>query len=92
MPSERRLEVPPLLVVEVASRSTRLHDLNDKLAAYAANRCLHYWVVDPDEPSVVAFRLAGAHYEEVVRVMGDARFEVGDPFAVAFSPSELVAD
>ncbi|MHB1891646.1 MAG: Uma2 family endonuclease [Acidimicrobiales bacterium] len=33
---------------------------NAKLAAYAANGCPHYWVVDPDEPSVVAFRLAGA--------------------------------
>ena len=85
------LRATPLLVVEVSSRSTRLHDLNAKLAAYAANRCPHYWVVDPDDPSVVAFRLAGADYEEVARVVGDAHFEVSEPFSVGFSPAQLVA-
>jgi Uma2 family endonuclease len=86
------LRATPLLVVEVASPSTRLHDLNAKFAAYAANGCPHYFVVDPDEPSVVAFRLAGRIYEEVARVAGDERFCVSEPFAVDFSPSELVAD
>ncbi len=85
------LRATPLLVVEVSSRSTRLHDLNAKLAAYAANGCPHYWVVDPDEPSVVAFRLAGADYEEVARTAGDAHFEVYEPFSVGFSPAQLVA-
>ncbi len=86
------LRATPVLVVEVASPSTRLHDLNAKFAAYAANGCPHYFVVDPDEPSVVAFRLAGAHYEEVARAVGDERFSVSEPFAIAFSPAELVAD
>ncbi len=61
------------------------------VAAYAANRCPHYWVVDPDDPSVVAFRLAGEDYEEVARVVGDAHFEVYEPFSVGFSPAQLVA-
>lgn len=105
--TERRLEVAPLLVIEVASPSTRLHDLNDKKAAYAANGCPHYWVVDPDEPSVVAFRLGGSGhegdggyggyegdggYEVVARVVGAERFEAIEPFAVGFSPAQLVAD
>jgi Uma2 family endonuclease len=86
------LRATPLIVVEVSSPSTRLHDLNAKFAAYATNGCPHYWVVDPDEPSVVAFRLAGGRYEEVSRVVGDERFDASKPFAVAFSPSALIAD
>ncbi|MHB2024398.1 MAG: Uma2 family endonuclease [Mycobacteriales bacterium] len=93
--TERRLEVAPLLVIEVASPSTRLHDLNDKKAAYAANGCPHYWVVDPDEPSVLEFRLGGSGregYEKAARVVGTGRFETTEPFAVGFSPAQLVAD
>ena len=90
--TERRLEVAPLLAVEVASPSTRLHDLNDKRAAYAANGCQNYWVVDPDEPSVLAFGLGASGYEAVARVRGDGRFEATEPFAAGFSPAQLVAD
>jgi Uma2 family endonuclease len=90
-PSERRLEEAPLLVVEVASPSTRLHDLNDKKAAYAANGCPSYWVVDADEPSVLAFALSEAGYEPVARVLGEARFETTTPFPLRFSPIDLIA-
>ena len=90
-PSDRRLEVPPLLAIEVTSPSTRLHDLNAKRAAYAANKCPAYWIVDPDEPSVVALQLEGQSYREVVRAVGHDRFEVTKPFPVSFTAAQLVA-
>lgn len=86
------LRATPLLVVEVAARSTRLHDLNDKKAAYGANGCPNYWVVDLEEPSVLAFGLSGSEYHQVARVVGTGRFETAEPFAVGFTPAQLVAD
>ena len=85
------LRATPVLVVEVTSPSTRLIDLNAKRAAYAANSCPFYWTMDPAEESLVALRLAGEQYEEVAHVAGDERFEMAEPFPVAFTPGELGA-
>ena len=90
-PGELRLEVPPLLVVEVASPSTRLIDLNAKKAAYAENRCPSYWIVDPGEPAITAFELRAGEYERWRRCAGEERFEASAPFAVSFRPADLLA-
>ncbi len=89
--ADGRLRTPPVLVVEVASPSTRLYDLNVKRAAYAANGCPHYWIVDPDEPSLLALSLDGGAYGEVGSVSGTEVFPATSPFPVEVCPAELVA-
>jgi len=49
-----------------------------------------YWVVDPDEPSLVAFELEGGAYREVAHVGGEEAWSATRPFAVRVVPAELV--
>lgn len=87
---EGPLRQAPMLVVEVTSPSTRIFDLNAKRAAYSAHGCPMYWVVDPDEPSLLALHLVGTSYVEEARVAGNERFKTATPFDVTVVPSALV--
>ncbi|HEY4569973.1 MAG TPA: Uma2 family endonuclease, partial [Kribbella sp.] len=60
--SERDLQGPPLLAVEVLSPSTRRIDLMLKFSRYEAAGCPAYWVVDPDTPSLIAWELQDGTY------------------------------
>ena len=81
------IEPPPLLVVEVLSPSTRDIDLGDKTAEYSRAGAEWYWVVDPDEPSVVVFRLQAGTMVEVQHITEPAS-TVG-PFIVTVDPVAL---
>jgi Uma2 family endonuclease len=83
---------PPTLAVEVLSPSSRSIDRVLKHNRYAEAGIEHYWIIDPDEPSITAYRL-GAHgqYAQVAHVVGDEPFETTDPVVVRVVPSELVA-
>jgi Uma2 family endonuclease len=85
------VEGTPLLVVEVLSPSNRGTDLIRKRALYAEAGCSWYWIVDPEEPSLLVLSLAGEGYVEVARVIGNERFEASEPFPVTICPAELVA-
>ncbi|MGH3445122.1 MAG: Uma2 family endonuclease [Nocardioidaceae bacterium] len=56
----------PLLVIEVLS-SNRSHDLVRKSTKYAAVGLADYWIVDPRDHAVEAFRLVGVGYESAAR-------------------------
>ncbi|MGH3503304.1 MAG: Uma2 family endonuclease, partial [Nocardioidaceae bacterium] len=77
----------------VISPTSRLRDANLKKAVYARMGVVSYWLVDPnrDEPTITAFTLAGADYEQVAHVVGDEPFAATDPFAVYVVPRDLVA-
>ena len=60
--SERGIEHPPLLVVEILSPSTRGRDLRLKHVRYSELGIDHYWVVDPRELSLTCFMLEGETY------------------------------
>src|SRR5689334_14824770 len=63
--SVKNITAAPVLAVEVLSPSTRGRDLVDKRAKYEAAGVASYWVVDPDEPSVLAWDLVDGHYQVV---------------------------
>ncbi len=85
-----RLTQPPLLVVEVISRSSRSLDLGAKRYAYAEARVSTYWVVDPEPPvELVVFVLAGSAFREVARVRGDEQYDATAPFSVTVIPERL---
>jgi Uma2 family endonuclease len=90
--TDRDLPVAPLLAVEILSPSTRLIDLNLKKARYELAGCPHYWVVDPQAPSLTAWALRDGAYVEVASVSGDESYAASEPFAVQVTPSALVAD
>lgn len=61
--SQRGVEGPPDLVVEVLSPSTRRYDRGVKMRGYAAGRVPNYWIMDPDAPSLETYRLGEQGYE-----------------------------
>lgn len=51
-----RLEVPPLLAVEVLSPEGFERDVVTKRSEYARAGLEHYWIVDVDVPEIVVYR------------------------------------
>ncbi len=88
--TERDLPTAPLLAIEVLSPFTRRFDLLLKKERLERAGCAHYWVVDPEEPSITAWRLVDGAYQQTAHVAGDDRFEVVEPFAIGFAPADLV--
>jgi len=74
--------VPPLLVVEVTSPSTRSEDLGRKLRAYADGGAAWYWVADQETDVLTVYRNTGGRF--VVDASGetDARLQLRVPFTV----------
>ncbi|MDO5504556.1 MAG: Uma2 family endonuclease, partial [Actinomycetia bacterium] len=72
----RGLPGAPLLAIEILSASTRRFDLIVKRARYEEAGCAHYWVVDPDEPRIIAWELQDGAYVEVADVAGDDELEL----------------
>ena len=49
-----------------------------------------YWLVDPDEPSLLALELVDGSYVEVARVAGDQTCLLSAPFPVTIVPALLL--
>src|SRR6266498_1255191 len=89
--TEKILPAAPLLAVEVFSPSSRLNDLNTKKAAYQRFGVQSYWVIDPEEPKLIAWELDDMGvYCKVAEVEGNDAFEVTLPFPVRIVPAELL--
>lgn len=61
--SDRGIEGPPDLVVEVLSPRTQSRDRGIKMKRYAAAGVPHYWIVVPRSRSIEAYRLTESGYE-----------------------------
>lgn len=86
----RDLPTAPILAVEVLSPSTRHIDLMLKWARFELAGCGSYWIVDPLEPSIIAWDLHDGRYVEVGFAKGDDVFEATLPFPVSVRPSDLL--
>jgi Uma2 family endonuclease len=64
--TDRGVEGPPDLVVEVVSPSTAARDRGVKLERYGFYGVPEYWVIDPAERTVEVLHLSGHTYEPVV--------------------------
>ncbi len=87
--TEDVIAIPPVLVVEILSPSSRGADLVRKPEVLARFGVEHYWVVDPVDPAIRVFRLVDGTYESGLVVSGDELFETGAPFPVSFRPADL---
>jgi len=86
----KNLPAPPLLAVEVLSPSSRRIDRMLKFARYAEAGIASYWIVDPEEPRLLAFELVGEDYVEVADVSGDEEWTARRPFSVTIRPAALL--
>lgn len=89
--TERDLPTAPLLAVEVLSPSTRAFDLLLKKDRLQRAGCAHYWVIDPDVPAIVAWRLVDGAYVDVGRAEGDGALVLDEPFVVEITPVSVVS-
>jgi Uma2 family endonuclease len=69
--SERGIEGPPLLVVEVLSPSSVQRDRVVKLHRYATLGVPHYWILDADARHIACYRADQGTYVEVATAGGD---------------------
>jgi Uma2 family endonuclease len=85
------LVAPPDLIVEIVSPSTARRDRVDKLNAYAEFGVAHYWILDPEEKTVLAYSLENGHYRVeaalCVEAIVDERTGEVTPPAESFAPS-----
>jgi len=68
MISERGIEGPPTLAIEILSPSTVQTDRDRKLRLYAEHGVLHYWIADPESRSVEGYTLADGVYVPAGRI------------------------
>jgi Uma2 family endonuclease len=71
--SNRGIEGPPALLVEVLSPSNPEHDRITKRALYARAGVPEYWIVSPEAAIVEVLVLDGDRYRTLARVGGDER-------------------
>ncbi len=91
------IDVPvhsPVLLVEIASPSSKRIDRTLKHETYARAGVPQYWIVDPGSrdraPSVEVYDLAGGEYRRQVRVTGDESAAVSGPVPVTVTPTDLI--
>lgn len=86
----KRLEVPPLLAIEILSPWSRQRDLRLKKRAYETAGLQWYWVIDPEEPSLMVFRLEGGRFVQHALVSGEETYACTDPLTVEITPARLI--
>jgi Uma2 family endonuclease len=89
---QKNVTVPPALVVEVASPSTRGFDLIFKREMYRASGVASYWIVDPEAVTVEALDLVNGAYRTVAKAAGPDRVRLELPYPVEICPAELMSD
>ena len=87
--SNRGIEGPPTLVVEILSPSTAEIDRSTKRQLYAKYGVPHYWIVDPEARSVEAFTLSEGRYQLSARVSGSEAVSLPPFLDLTFAPASL---
>ena len=67
---EKWIEGSPDLAIEITSPGSRKLDRLDKFELYAAGKVKHYWIVDPRQRTIEAYRLSAGKYVGRVRGSG----------------------
>ncbi len=62
------LRIPPVLIVEIFSDSTKMKDRNTKFKLYEQCGVKYYLMADPDKTSIEFFQLVNNQYQEQARI------------------------
>ncbi|MEK7363605.1 MAG: Uma2 family endonuclease, partial [candidate division NC10 bacterium] len=87
--SNRGIEGPPTLVVEILSPSTTEIDRSTKRQVYARHGVPYYWIVDPEARVVEAYVLSEGVYQLSARVAGSEPVSLPPFSALAFVLASL---
>ncbi len=87
---EKDLSVPPLLVVEVRSPTTAWLDEGRKRTLYEEHGVAHYWLADPQGPSLTVLDLVDGRYVETAHVVGNQSVTLHAPFGITLNPARLI--
>ena len=79
-----------VLAVEVLSPTTETSDRVTKPFEYARGGIQHYWLLDPDEPSLSVHVLHRGGYRSVGTWRGDEEVDVARPVPLRFRPVDLL--
>ncbi len=71
MPSQRGIEGPPDLVIEILSPSNRAHDQQTKRRFHERGGVREYWLVDPSARTIEVLRLEAGRYRSLSVLSGD---------------------
>src|SRR3989304_4001917 len=87
--SDRGIEGPPTLVVEILSPTTTGIDRSTKRQLYARHGVPYYWIVDPEARAIEVHVLSEGKYQLAARVFGAEPVSL-PPFPhLAFAPDSL---
>jgi Uma2 family endonuclease len=87
--SNRGIEGPPTLAVEIVSPSTTGIDRRRKLQLYARYAVPSYWIIDPLAKTIEAYRLTRGAYREAGTLSGTSAVSL-PPFAdLMLEPREI---
>ena len=87
--SERAIEGPPTLVVEILSPSTIVIDRTAKWRLYRRFGVPHHWIVDPEARRIEAYTLGAREYELAARASGDTPAALPPFLHLAVVPAAL---
>jgi Uma2 family endonuclease len=87
--SERGVEGPPTLAIEILSPSTVQIDRDRKLELYARLGVPFYWLVDPDAQTIECFAPGPQGYSLVARATGDVPVSLPPFDGLALAPASL---
>ena len=83
------IEIPPELIVEVLSPSSGRIDRVRKLDLYLRHGVTHYWIVDPEEGTIEAYKLQDTTYSLVHTT--DQEFTHEDFLGLSFNIAQVTA-
>lgn len=72
--TDRGVEGPPDLIMEILSSGTARRDRVEKAQLYARHGVRHYWLVDPEARAIEAFELSEGQYRRTAHLAGEATF------------------
>jgi Uma2 family endonuclease len=87
--SDRGIEGPPTLVVEILSPTTTLIDRSTKLQLYARHGIPYYWIVDPEARTIEAYRVSGNSYTLAAQASGSQPASLPPFLELALVPASL---
>jgi len=89
--TERAVEGPPLLAIEILSPSTAKRDRGIKATRYALLGVPHYWLVDPKARTLTCYKARDGEYEPVATVAADGTLAHRDFPGLIIKMSEIWA-
>ena len=82
--TEKNMQGPPNMVIEILSESTRKTDEVVKRKLYARYGVQEYWVVDPELETVKVYRMTGTNYLRVSELSREAGESLTTPILPDF--------